>query len=46
MIHRLFSPVQRPPTLTEALVSLIALVVGNLAAWLVLQATPLYGVGA
>ena len=25
---------------------LIALVVGNLAAWLVLQATPLYGVGA
>lgn len=28
MIHRLFSPVQRPPTLTEALVSLIALVVG------------------
>tara|TARA_R100000789_G_scaffold1298_2_gene4292 strand:+ start:4985 stop:5242 length:258 start_codon:yes stop_codon:yes gene_type:complete len=25
---------------------LIALLVGNLAAWLVLQATPLYGVGA
>jgi len=25
---------------------LIALVVGNLAAWLVVQATPLYGVGA
>jgi hypothetical protein len=25
---------------------LIALLLGNLAAWLVLQATPLYGVGA